>query len=101
MPESIPVHSVGLVSHARNIFVKAHQAADNWLKDMINPLVVQIQDKRDAIEQHMETLAKIKESKNALNERIEKLSQQRNAVEAQINDLKQMRDTLDTSTPPH
>jgi len=92
---------ITLVSHARNIFVKAHQAADNWLKDMINPLVVQIQDKRDAIEQHMETLGKIKESKNALNERIEKLAQQRNAVDEQINALQQMRNTLETSTPPH
>lgn len=92
---------ITLVSHARNIFVKAHQAADNWLKDMINPLVVQIQDKRDAIEQHMETLAKIKESKNALNGRIENLSQQCSSVDEQIIALQKMRDTLDTSIPPH
>jgi hypothetical protein len=92
---------ITLVSHARNIFVKAHQASDNWLKDMINPLVAQIQEKRDAIEQHMETLNKIKESKNALNERIEKLSRQRSAVADQIAALEQMRDTLNNSTPPH
>jgi len=38
---------ITLVSHARNIFVKAHQSGDEWLKDMINPLVEQIQEKRE------------------------------------------------------
>jgi len=55
----------------------------------------------NAIEQHMDTLTKIKESKNALNERIDKLTQSRNAVSAQVAALKQMRETLNNSTPPH
>jgi len=91
---------ITLVSHARNIFVRAHQEADIWLKDMINPLVAQIQEKREAIEQHMETLSKIKESKHLLNEKISDLHNQRNDIAKQVTALNKMRQTLQSSTPP-
>jgi len=92
---------ITLVSHARNVFVKAHREADNWLKDMINPLVAQIQEKRDNIEQHMDTLNKIKESKNSLDGQVHDLETKRNAVASQVSALKKMRDTLQNSTPPN
>lgn len=91
---------ITLVSHARNVFVKAHKEADVWLKDMINPLVAQIQEKRDNIEQHMDTLNKIKESKHSLDDKVKELENKRNGVASQLNALKKMRDTLQNSTPP-
>jgi len=91
---------ITLVSHARNVFVKAHKEADIWLKDMINPLVAQIQEKRDNIEQHMDTLNKIKESKHSLDDKLKELENKRNGVATQLNALKKMRDTLKNSTPP-
>lgn len=91
---------ITLVSHARNVFVKAHKEADTWLKDMINPLVGQIQEKRDNIEQHMDTLNKIKESKNTLDDKIKEIESRRSKLATQAETLKKMRDTLKKSTPP-
>ena len=91
---------ITLVSHARNVFVKAHREADSWLKEMINPLVAQIQEKRDNIEQHMDTLNKIKESKNSLDGKVTNLEGRRNAIASQVDELKNMRDTLKNSIPP-
>jgi hypothetical protein len=91
---------ITLVSHARNVFVKAHKEADIWLKDMINPLVAQIQEKRDNIEQHMDTLNKIKDSKNSLDDKVKELENKRNGVAAQVNALTKMRESLQRSTPP-
>ena len=91
---------ITLVSHARNVFVKAHKEADIWLKDMINPLVAQIQEKRDNIEQHMDTLNKIKDSKNSLDDKLKEVENKRNGIAAQLNALKKMREVLKCSTPP-
>lgn len=91
---------ITLVSHARSIFVKAQKEADTWLKDMINPLITQIQEKRDNIEQHMETLNKIKNSRNSLDEKLAELEGKRAVLDEQASALQKMRQTLQNSTPP-
>ncbi len=73
---------ISLVSHARNLFLETHKETDLWLRELVTPLVQQIQDKRRGIEQHMKTLSKIRESKKNL--------------EGQLTDLRQQCETLQT-----
>jgi hypothetical protein len=89
---------ISLVSHARNVFMSANNEADTWLKELVNPLVNQIQEKRNSIEQHMKTLSKIKESKNNLEVQIKELHERCNAL--QIDALQKMRENLKSSSPP-
>lgn len=91
---------ISLVSHARNIFLEASKEADTWLKELINPLVNQIQDKRRGIEQHMKTLSKIRESKNNLETQLKTLQKQRSDLEAKVAALQKMRRTLEQCAPP-
>lgn len=91
---------ISLVSHARNIFMQANKEADSWLKEIVNPLVGQIQDKRNSIEQHMKTLSKIRESKNNLESQVDELHASRKSLNTRIASLQQLRDALANSTPP-
>ncbi len=91
---------ISLVSHARDIFMQASREADGWLKEIVNPLVGQIQDKRTSIEQHMKTLSKIRESKNNLESQLKELSDDRERLRRQSQSLQKLRETLQTSTPP-
>ncbi len=91
---------ISLVSHARSIFQETQKEADTWLKELINPLVNQIQDKRKGIEQHMKTLSKIRESKNNLETQLKLLRQQRAEVQGKVAELQKMRESLGQCTPP-
>ncbi len=91
---------ISLVSHARNIFMQANKEADGWLKEIVNPLVGQIQDKRNSIEQHMKTLSKIRESKNNLETQVAELSDSKEKLKRQSSSLQGLRTSLQQSTPP-
>ena len=91
---------ISLVSHARNIFMATNKEADTWLKELINPLVNQIQDKRKGIEQHMKTLSKIRESKNNLEGQLKLLQTQRTALRIRTEGLEQIQTALQQCIPP-
>lgn len=91
---------ISLVSHARNIFMQANKEADGWLKEIVNPLVSQIQDKRNSIEQHMKTLSKIRESKNSLESQVKELVTSRAMLQQRSDSLERIRESLKNSTPP-
>ncbi len=91
---------ISLVSHVRNTFGNSNREADAWLKELINPLVIQIQEKRASIDKYMETLSKIKSSKNNLEGQLKILNQELSQLEAQAASLEAMRKTLQNCTPP-
>ncbi len=64
---------ISLVSHARNIFFKARSDAEQWSKAVMSPLVQQIKDHKGHMEQRLENLRKINESRDTLQSRIEEL----------------------------
>ncbi|ALP52350.1 hypothetical protein Tel_03880 [Candidatus Tenderia electrophaga] len=55
---------ISLVSHARDIFFQANQEAETWFKDIMIPLAKHVTEHKQLLEQHMETLYKINESKD-------------------------------------
>jgi hypothetical protein len=85
---------VSLVSHARNLFFKANQEADTWLKEVMNPLVKQIKDHKVAMEKRLETLRRISESRDTLEARIKELEKQIKDIDVQLRTLGIMRETL-------
>lgn len=64
---------VSIVSHVRNIFFQARQDAENWAKTVMNPLGMRIKERRRQLDEHLESLKKIKSSREKLEEKIQEL----------------------------
>ena len=64
---------ISLVSHARNIIFKAHRDAEGWSKAVMSPLVNQIKEHKEQMDQRLENLRKINESRDTLESRIDEL----------------------------
>ncbi len=75
---------ISLVSHVRDIFYQANQEADAWFKDIMIPLARQVTEYKQMLEQHMETLYKVNESKDNLVIKSKELSQQRTELKEQF-----------------
>ena len=91
---------ISLVSHARSIFIQANKETDAWLKEVVNPLVGQIQEKRNSIEQHMKTLSRIRESKNSLESQLKEQLERKQTLTRQTAGLQSIRDKLGACSPP-
>lgn len=86
---------ISLVSHARDIFFQANQEAETWFKDIMIPLAKHVTEHKQLLEQHMETLYKINESKDSiasqtaeLEGRCRKLAEQYAVLDGMLNKLK-------------
>ncbi|HHJ17806.1 MAG TPA: hypothetical protein ENJ80_14030 [Gammaproteobacteria bacterium] len=90
---------ISLVSHTRSLFFKANQDANNWLKEVMNPLVRQIKEHKATMEKRLETLRRISESRDTLEARIKELDAGLNVTKRQLDALQQIRHTLHTPLP--
>src|SRR5512143_260581 len=79
---------ISLVSHARNIFFKAHRDAESWNKAVMSPLVKQIKDHKEQMEKRLENLRKINESRDTLQTRIEELERSAAALKKQVEEVR-------------
>jgi len=71
---------VSMVSHARNIFFRANQDAEDWAGSVMRPLAARIKERKLQLESRLANLQKIKNSR-------EKLSGNIATLEAQVKDL--------------
>lgn len=71
---------VSLVSHARNIFFRANQDAEDWAGSAMRPLAARIKERKKQLETRLSNLQKIKNSR-------EKLSGNMSNLEKQVKDL--------------
>ncbi len=53
---------ISLVSHARNIFFKAHRDAEKWHKSALSPLIKQIKERKADMEKRLDNLRKASQS---------------------------------------
>jgi len=90
---------ISLVSHARVMICEANKEADLWLREMVNPLVRQIQDKRNRIEQHMRTMSKIRESRQQLELQVRRLEAQTKVLEDKLASVNRLKDALRECVP--
>ncbi len=85
---------ISLVSQTRNIFFKANQNANAWLKQVMNPLVKQIQEHKQTMDKRLTTLKKINESRDNLDSRIKDLEKQQYDLNVQITELDKVREKI-------
>jgi Mg2+ and Co2+ transporter CorA len=85
---------ISLVSQARNIFFKAHKDAESWSKAVMSPLVKQIKDHKEQMEQRLENLRKINESRDTLQSRIEELEKAAATLQKQYNEVRTILATI-------
>ncbi|MFA7095697.1 MAG: dynamin family protein [Gammaproteobacteria bacterium] len=90
---------ISLASHVRNLIYKANQEAQAWQKDVLNPLVVQIKEHKQMMEQRLETLRKISESRSTLESKISELQAQRAEVKTQLDTLRRIQETIQAPIP--
>lgn len=78
---------ITLVAHVREVFFKAHREADTWLKELMSPLMAQIHMHKQLLEQHLDTLCKINETREGLSKSITSLEQQCATLKVQLQAL--------------
>ncbi len=85
---------VAMVSKARDIFFQARQEINAWIKICLEPLVYEIHNHHDNIEQHLQDLKKISNSRETLKDRILELEQQRKDISEDLTALRNMHNKL-------
>lgn len=90
---------INLVSRARNVFFKANQDADSWLKEVMNPLVSQIREHKHMMERRLQTLRKINESRDVLDAKIRELEGEESELVEKLKRLESIRQRLHKPLP--
>lgn len=85
---------ISMVSHARNILFEAHQDVEAWGKNAMAPLVVRIKEHKNQMEKRLESLRKINESRDTLQNRIQELEKTAEALNVQLADINLLMETL-------
>ena len=85
---------ISMVSHARNTFFKAHQEAEAWGKAAMAPLVSRIKEHKLQMEKRLESLRKINESRDTLQNRVNELEKIARKLKTQLDDINQLMVTL-------
>lgn len=87
-----------LANQVRELFVRAHQESQGWIGEVLNPLHSQIREHKQMMEQRLETLRKISNSRDTLELKLRELDRQRQHLQAQLTTLQQLR--ADLHQPP-
>ncbi len=85
---------ISIVSHAREIFFRIHSDAEKWLKEIMNPLIAQIHIHKQLLEQHLDTLCKINETRETLAKNVTSLEEQCKALDVRLKELDQLKRNL-------
>lgn len=91
---------ISLVSHARNIFFKAHRDAESWNKAVMSPLVKQIKEHKEQMEKRLENLRKINESRDTLQSRIEELEKSAVVLKKQVEEVRAILNLINRPIAP-
>lgn len=91
---------ISLVSHARNIFFKAHRDAEQWSKAVMSPLVRQIKEHKEQMEQRLENLRKINDSRDTLESRTKELERTIAGLEKQFGEVRAILSTINKPLVP-
>ena len=90
---------IQLVSQGRNILYKANEDLDRWIKEALQPLAKQIQERRKSMEQRLATLRKIHDSRDSLEGKISELESDYSKLKATLDKLTGIRQRLNQDIP--
>ena len=79
---------VSMVSHARNVFFRANEDADDWAKHVMSPLAKGIKERKGALEKRLDNLQKVKNSREKINENIQQLESDTKELARQLRTIK-------------
>ncbi len=91
---------VSLVSHARNIFFRANQDAEDWAGSVMRPLAARIKERKIQLEKRLANLQKIKNSREKLTDNIADLENQSEELMAQLDTINGVLEAVNTPLPP-
>ncbi|MBF0470278.1 MAG: dynamin family protein [Gammaproteobacteria bacterium] len=78
---------ISLVSHARNLFYKAHRDAEGWRKAVLSPLVKHITERKTEMDQRLENLRKVSESQETIEERINEIKSEAQLLKREYDEI--------------
>ena len=90
---------VSMVSHARNIFFRANEDAEKWAKSAMTPLANQIKERKRQLEDRLNTMQKVKSSREKLGENIQRLEKESTDLEIQLRTIKGILDSINQPLP--
>lgn len=90
---------ISLVSHVRNVYATAHKDAHVWFEELTAPLIRQVEDNRELLEKHMESLLRVNESRDELSGTTAELEQRIAVFEEQLLELTELRQKLQATRP--
>jgi GTPase SAR1 family protein len=91
---------VSMVSHARNIFFRANQDAEDWAGSVMRPLAARIKERKIQLEKRLNNLQKIKNSREKLSDNIAGLEKQLDELMAQLDTINGILSAINTPLPP-
>ncbi|MEE9492140.1 MAG: dynamin family protein [Gammaproteobacteria bacterium] len=90
---------ISLVSHTRNLFYKAGQDAELWLKEVMNPLIKQIKGHKVSMDKRLTSLKRISHSRDTIDIRLQELETSQIEIAKQTEELEAMLARLTTGKP--
>jgi len=97
---------VSMVSHARNIFFRANEDAEDWAKNVMHPLAKRIKERKHQLQKRLENLQKIKSSREKIGENITRLETETVELHHQLKTINKILSAIhsplpkiDTATP--
>ena len=91
---------ITLVSHARNIFFKAHRDAEAWSKAVLTPLVKHIKARKGEMESRLENLRQVSHSHATLQEQMDKIKRLGGQQKAQYDEVHAIYQLLNIGRSP-
>ncbi|HEY5604101.1 MAG TPA: dynamin family protein [Gammaproteobacteria bacterium] len=90
---------VSMVSHARNIFFRANEDAENWAKTVLLPLAKRIKERKTQLEKRIENLQKVKSSREKIGENIQRMEKETADLEVQLESINNILDVIHSPLP--
>lgn len=84
---------ISLVSHARSAFYQAYSEAESWNKTALHSLLSRIKEHKDQMKKRLESLRKISESREMLQQRIAELEANAETLNSQLADINMLVET--------
>jgi hypothetical protein len=89
-----------IASQLRKIFDHANREADYWLRSLMAPLENQVREVQRQMKHRLESVRRIHEAAESLEERIEELQHGRAVLEARLNELEELQAGLEAALRP-
>ena len=74
---------MALVTQAQQVFEQARKDSEVWLRNSLDPLLIQVREYKTQLERRLENIKKIHDNIETLQERIKSLSNEQDALQQQ------------------